>query len=84
MKVLQSFDKRLVAELGRLHQRIDVPVQLVWGDEDAFFPVQWAEDMVSTFADARLAVIKGTGLFSHEERPAEVANALLSVLERAR
>jgi pimeloyl-ACP methyl ester carboxylesterase len=33
--------------------------------------------MVSTFADAALAVIPNAGLFSHEERPAEVAAALL-------
>lgn len=33
--------------------------------------------MVGTFPDADLAVIAGAGLFSHEERAAEVAAALL-------
>jgi haloalkane dehalogenase len=36
--------------------------------------------MVGTFADARLTVVKGAGLFSHEERAAEVAGALLPTL----
>jgi len=36
--------------------------------------------MVSTFPDARLDVIEGAGLFCHEERPAEVAQALLPLL----
>ena len=36
--------------------------------------------MVDTFPDARLEVVKGAGLFSHEERPADVAQALLPVL----
>ena len=80
MQVLRSFEPRYVHELGALHRRIDVPVQLVWGEQDKFFPVAWAREMVPTFADARLAVVPGAGLFSHEERPAEVAAALLPVL----
>jgi haloalkane dehalogenase len=70
--------------LGELHRRIDVPVQLVWGEHDRFFPVKWAEEMVADFPDARLEVIKGAGLFAHEERPAEVAEALLPVLTASR
>jgi pimeloyl-ACP methyl ester carboxylesterase len=80
MRVLKSFDPHHVSDLGALHQRITVPVQLVWGDQDPFFPLAWAEEMVGTFPDARLEVIRGAGLFSHEERPAEVAAALLGVL----
>jgi haloalkane dehalogenase len=79
-RLLRSFDTRYVHELGALHRRIDVPVQLVWGDRDPFFPLSWAEEMVDTFPDARLEVINGAGLFCHEERPAEVAQALLPVL----
>lgn len=80
MRVLRSFDVDHVHALAEVHRRIDVPVQLVWGDQDPFFPLPWAQEMVGTFADARLAVVPGAGLFSHEERPAEVAAALLPVL----
>ncbi len=83
IRLLQSFDARYVRELADLHDRIEVPVQLVWGEQDAFFPVDWAREMVDTFADARLEVIPDAGLFSHEERPAEVAAALLPVLTGA-
>lgn len=83
MKVLRSFDRRHVDELAEIHRRIDAPVQLVWGDQDPFFPLAWAEEMVDTFPDAELAVIAGAGLFSHEERPAEVAAALLPALTRS-
>jgi haloalkane dehalogenase len=81
--VLRSFDLAHVRELDGVHRRIDVPVQLVWGERDAFFPVARAEAMVSTFPDARLSVIAGAGLFSHEERPAEVAAALLPTVRDA-
>lgn len=78
--LLRSFERRYVDELGALHARIDVPVQLVWGEDDPFFPVAWARDMVPSFPDARLAVIPRGRLFVHEELPAEVAAALLPTL----
>ena len=40
--------------------------------------------MSGEFPDARLAVVKGAGLFSHEEHSAEVAAALLPVLTETR
>ena len=80
MAVLRSFDVAQVRGLADVHARIEVPVQMVWGERDVFFPVERAREMVGTFPDARLTVVPGAGLFSHEERPAEVAAALLPVL----
>jgi pimeloyl-ACP methyl ester carboxylesterase len=77
MRLLRSFDYQLIDGLGHLHRRLDVPVVLVWGEHDKFFPVDRARAMVAEFPDARLEVIRGAGLFAHEERPAEVARALL-------
>jgi pimeloyl-ACP methyl ester carboxylesterase len=82
--LLSSFTPKLVSDLGDLHRRIDVPVQLVWGEQDAFFPVAWAREMVDTFSNADLAIIPGASTFAHEEKPAEVAAALLPVLTRSR
>ena len=84
IRLLKSFDHQHVRDLAELHRQIDVPVQLVWGEEDRFFPVEWAREMVADFPDAQLEVIAGAGLFSHEERPAEVARALLPVLANTR
>jgi pimeloyl-ACP methyl ester carboxylesterase len=78
--VLRTFDEYFVRDLADLHRRITVPVQMVWGDQDPFFPVEWAGDMVETFPDARLHIVPGAGLFAHEERPADVAQALLPTL----
>lgn len=80
IQVLDSFTQQHIRALGPLHERIKVPVQLVWGADDPFFPVAWAREMVSTFADGRIEVIEGARLFSHEEKPEAVAEALLPVL----
>lgn len=79
-RLLRSFDVQLVHDLTAVHQRIQVPVQLVWGEHDPFLPLKWAEEMVDTFPDARLSVVRGAGLFSHEEQPDAVAEALLPTL----
>jgi len=80
MRLLKSFDMADVDQLADIQQRIDVPVRLVWGTEDKFFPIETARRMVDDFPKADLVEIQGAGLFSHEERPAEVAAALLPVL----
>ncbi len=83
MELLQSFDVEHVRQLAAIHARLDVPVQMVWGAEDPFFPLDWAREMVGTFPDARLTVIERASLLPHEEKPAEVAAALLDVLRGA-
>jgi pimeloyl-ACP methyl ester carboxylesterase len=78
--VLKSFEMRYVTELADIHPRIDVPVKLVWGDRDPFFPVDRARAMAHEFPNATIDVLQGVGLFSHEEAPAAVAQALLPIL----
>jgi pimeloyl-ACP methyl ester carboxylesterase len=80
MRLLRSFDRKYVDELVALHAQIDVPVVMVWGEHDRFFPVARARDMVRTLPHAHLTVVPNAGLFAHEERPAEVAAALLPTL----
>lgn len=80
IQVLDTFSQEHVRALARLHEQIKVPVQLVWGAGDPFFPVAWAREMAGTFADGRIEVIEGARLFSHEEKPEVVAKALLAVL----
>lgn len=80
VQLLKTFDTSMVSALADLHRRIAVPVQLVWGERDLVFPVGRAREMVAGFPDARLEVVPGAAIFSHEERPAEVAAALLREL----
>jgi haloalkane dehalogenase len=76
-KFLRNFTMQHLRELPEVHERITVPVQLVWGENDPFFPLKHAQTMVSSFPNAKLAVIRDTGLFCHEEKPEEVAKVLL-------
>lgn len=79
-RLLRSFDMADVTDLPAIHRQLGVPVKLVWGDRDPFFPVERARAMVPTFPNASIDVIEGAGLFSHEEAPAEVAASLLPAI----
>lgn len=79
-RLAKAFDTDLVQQLGDVHARLDVPVKLVWGEHDPYFPLDWTRAMVDTFPNASLHVVKGMKLFVHEEAPAEVADALLPTL----
>ncbi|HJK97723.1 MAG TPA: alpha/beta hydrolase [Polyangiaceae bacterium LLY-WYZ-14_1] len=78
--LIRSFERRYVDELAGVHTRITQPVRLVWGERDPFFPLAWAEEMVTTFPDATLHVVPQAKLFVHEEFPDQVAAAMLPTL----
>jgi pimeloyl-ACP methyl ester carboxylesterase len=64
----------------RDHARIAMPVRLIWGSDDPTFPVALAREMVEQLPDAELVEIPGARLLVHEEKPAEVARAVLEFL----
>jgi len=80
IRLLRSFDLGSVRALDGIHRRITCPVQLVWGEQDEFFPLEATRRMVPSFPRAELSVIPGAGLMAQEERPAEGAAALLPAL----
>ncbi|MEO3936697.1 alpha/beta hydrolase [Dermatophilaceae bacterium Soc4.6] len=79
-RLLRTFDTGLVHQLAALHARLQVPVGLIWGAKDPFFPLERTHDMLGTFPNASLTIIENAALFSHEEQPAAVAHNLLPLL----
>lgn len=80
-QLARRFDLRAFGSLADLHSRIRVPVQLVWGARDPFFPLAWTREMIPGFGGpVQLHVVERGRLFVHEEFPVEVAQALLPVL----
>ena len=69
-----------VDALERDHARITMPVRLIWGADDPTFPVALARVMVKQLPDARLVEIAGARLLVHEEKPEEVARAVVEFL----
>ncbi len=81
----RQFDLAAFEALAGLHRQIRVPVQLVHGAKDPFFPLVWTRAMVAGFGGpAQLHVVDRGRLFTHEEFPGETAAALLPTLTEPR
>jgi epoxide hydrolase 4 len=63
------------------HARIKVPVQILWGDRDAFLDAALAERAAELCDDVRITHMGGAGHWLHHEEPARVNDALLRFLQ---
>jgi haloalkane dehalogenase len=81
LEPLKGLDGRMIAELARAHRKITVPVQLVWGTEDPYFPVDKARAMARQFAGpVAFEAITGARVFPHEDRADEFVGHALRFL----
>jgi len=82
MRFLRQMQFARLDEFARLHAELRMPTLLVWGADDPTFPVARARAMAGQFRNGRgICEIARAKLLLHEERPAEVAAAVLPFLE---
>ena len=58
-------------------ERLEMPVFILWGASDPFFPVGQADELVHRFPDARLKVVGEAGHFLLLEQPNAVSAAMV-------
>jgi pimeloyl-ACP methyl ester carboxylesterase len=63
-------------ELLDLYPRLELPVLLLWADEDRRHPLQAAEEALDLLPDAQLRVLTGTGFLMAYDDPVGVAREL--------
>lgn len=83
LALLRNAGPDTMADLAAIHARIRVPVRLVWGTRDPWFPLERAREMRPGFGGPTdLVEIAGGKLFVHEDRAPEVAAAARDHLTR--
>ena len=65
-----------VSALNRLHLTSELPVMVIWGDQDRIIPVGHGYALHEARPGSRLEVLEGVGHFPHVERPGEVVDLL--------
>ena len=60
--------------------RVQAPTLLVWGARDRWIPLSLGQEMALALANGALVAIPDAGHNVQEERPAEVASAMLAFL----
>lgn len=78
-----QLDERHTTELEPLLETIEAPVLIVWGEEDAWLPVEVSERIAARLPHAERVVLARAGHFSMKDQPEAVASALAKFLERS-
>ncbi len=59
-----------------MHLSSDLPILLIWGDQDRIIPVAHGYAAHEAMPSSRLEVLRGVGHFPHVESPAAVVKIL--------
>jgi pimeloyl-ACP methyl ester carboxylesterase len=63
--------------------RIDVPVQIIWGEQDRILPVGFVETYKALLPRARIALVKDAGHLPHAEKPQEFCDLVVRFAQDA-
>ncbi len=74
---VSHYDHRHTSELNdRLHELSNMPVQILWGENDAWQVVDWARRLHAAIPGSTLHVLPDCGHFAMEDKPAEICTLL--------
>jgi pimeloyl-ACP methyl ester carboxylesterase len=76
-RAVARYDEDLAAPLVPRLDQITVPVRLLWGDNDAWFPPEKARELASAFPGSQLRFLPEAGHFSPEDNPGAFATEVL-------
>jgi pimeloyl-ACP methyl ester carboxylesterase len=77
-RAVAAYDEDLASPLVTRLSQLAMPVRLLWGDNDAWFPPEKARELQSALPDADLVFIPDAGHFSPEDNPQAFAEAILA------
>ncbi len=75
-------DEHFTHELEDRLSDVDLPVHIVWGEQDTWIPLDRATRLANAIPDASLHTVPGAGHLIHYDAPAPLADALRAWLQR--
>lgn len=76
LRLVEQIDEALVERTYSALERLDMPVRVIWGEEDTWLPVEQAEQVANRIPNAELSVVPGGGHFLPEDAPGAVGRLL--------
>ncbi|XTP33026.1 alpha/beta fold hydrolase [Mycobacterium sp. TJFP1] len=76
LRSVVDYRGQAVSALNRLHLTSDLPLLVIWGDEDRIIPVEHGYALNEARPGCRLEILAGVGHFPHVEKPTEVVDLL--------
>jgi pimeloyl-ACP methyl ester carboxylesterase len=75
--VLRGINTKHTMAAAKALPGVDVPVMLVWGEDDRAFPVKLAKRLAALIPDCRLETVSGSATFVSLDAP----EALVALIE---
>ncbi len=82
-RILRGTDHFAGHHLQRIRsklQSIQVPVQVIWGNQDSIFPLRHTSSLLQAFPQAQLHTIEQCGHWSPLDAPEEIADCMVKFL----
>lgn len=76
LRSVVDYRGQAVSALNRLHLTSELPLLVIWGDQDRIIPVEHGYALAEMRAGCRLEVLPGVGHFPHVEKPIEVVDLI--------
>jgi pimeloyl-ACP methyl ester carboxylesterase len=76
-KLISNIEPADLLDVSTRFGNFTKPVRLVWGDADAFFPIDFAERLAAAFPAGILTSVPGGHTFVSMEFPEQVADAII-------
>lgn len=76
LRNLTQFDERHTADVHQRLPTLTAPTLVIWGERDAWLPVETSERIAALIPGAQRVVIPAAGHFSMEDEPERVAAAV--------
>ena len=75
---IAQMDQRFTDEVEPLYRRLDCPVQVLWGEEDAWIPIAQGEKLAGLISDRPLIRVPGAGHLMQEDAPEAIIAAVMA------
>lgn len=76
LRSVVDYRGQAVSALNRMHLTSELPLMIIWGDEDRIIPVEHGHALDELRPGCRLEILAGVGHFPHVERPNDVVDLL--------
>ncbi len=78
---VMHYDPRHTEEISdRLHELSKMPVQIIWGEEDAWQVTDWAYKLHAAIPNSTLHILPDCGHFAMEDQPDKISKLILSFI----
>ncbi|MGI9423827.1 MAG: alpha/beta fold hydrolase [Hyphomicrobiaceae bacterium] len=78
---VRHYDPKHTLEIsGRLTELSALPVQIIWGEDDAWQVMDWAHKLHDAIPNSELHTLKNCGHFAMEDKPDEINRLLVEFL----